>query len=165
MWSTRKIKLLICTSILQKFWYFHMFDCWIKDKNVQFYVLLANRALKECLGLLDWFSNLLQWMHSRQAGQCSVFKTDLKSHPDWFVSTAVTGMAKNNWNSVKEDAFLSLYISPHPTPILFTFWQQFVSPHLQCFPESSVILFPYCLCGYFSLQQEKTCLKTDKCNF
>lgn len=110
MWSTRKIKLVICTSILYKFWYFHMFDCWIKDKNVQFYVLLANRALKECLGLLDWFSSLLQWMHSRQAGQCSVFKTDLKSHPDWFVSTAVTGMAKNNWNSVKEDAFLSLHI-------------------------------------------------------
>lgn len=144
MWSTRKIKLLICTSILHKFWYFHMFDCWIKDKNVQFYVLLANRALKECLGLLDWFSNLLQWMHSRQAGQCSVFKTDLKSHPDWFVSTAVTGMAKNNWNSVKEDAFLSLSIyipSSHPNFVYF----------LTTVCVSSFAMFPWILSHPVSL--------------
>lgn len=55
------------------------------------------------------------------AGQCFLFKTTLKSHSDRIVLylLVLLATAKNNWMTVKEDAFLSLYILPHPGFVYF----------------------------------------------
>lgn len=96
------------------------------------------------------------------AGQWFLFKTTLKSHSDSIVLylLVLLATAKNNWMTVKEDAFLSLYIPPHPGFVYFL--------HLTAvfvFPVLSVSLFPCCFCGDFPSHQEKKCLKMGKCNF
>lgn len=100
------------------------------------------------------------------AGQRSLFNTTSKSHSDRVVSYLLLLLvtAKNNWMSVKEDAFLSIYIPPCPGFVYFL--------HLTAVCVFAVAMFslycqllPCCLGGYFTPHQEKKCLKMGKCNF